>query len=436
MPKWKQIRAAITGLLMLALLYCIYFASTLINHKSNHNHLSYIPENAEVTVILNTRKMIEQGLEDLVINSKDGSVYDLLVKEYKVQQDKSELPMGIDYSAHLAVFTLQSKEMVSGVLFSLSDPNSFEVNMPKVINRKTEVVLRKGNVGILLHRLGSRISVNEMKSLADSILSIKPSKNDNFISIDPALPVARMRYRSNGNELKLDLAVANEKLSLNGSYHSSSPIEKHSINVLAPSGLHITTTMVPDYFLNPENIGLPENLPMPKALSLNLRGSDFSTGALPMIPDADAIFYFNEDVPLRLGLLGLMKDNQIKNLTLKSFSYNGIQFYYEQLSKTSFYLGRNPFVGLNKSDQDQIVSISGSLKALTDVHAEGMMSRILSLLTMYTAGKTFAENTDNINVSMQRIGSHDAEIKGTLTFKEGKYSTVEFVRLLLSGNFF
>lgn len=436
MPKWKQIRVATTGLLMLALLYSIYFASTLINHKANHDHLSFIPENAEVTVILNTRKMVEQGLEDLMINAKDESVYTLLIKEYKAQQGKSDLPTGIDYSAHLAVFTLQSNEVVTGLLFSLSDPNAFELNMPTMIDKKNEVALHKGNVGILLHRLGTHISTDEMRFLADSILSAKPNTKDDFINIDPSLPVARFRYRSNDDELDLNLTVENEKLNLTGNYHSSTQLSSYSINGLKPSGLHLTSTLIPSYLSISENIGLPEGLPMPIALSVNLRGSDLSTGALLMIPDADAVFYFKEEVPLRLGLLVLIKDGLIKNLTMKSFTYNGFRFYYEQLDKYSFYIGRNPYAGMQETGKNDIVTISGNLEALTDVHAEGMMSRILSLLTLYTAGKTFAENTDKIDFSMERKGDHEAEIKGSLSFKEGKYSTIEFVRLLISGKFF
>lgn len=436
MSKWMQMRVALTGLLMLALLYSIYFASTLINHQASHEHLSYIPENAEIKVILNTRKMVEQGLEDLVINSKDESVYALLIEKYKTQQGKYELPTGIDYSAHLAIFTLHSKELVSGLLFSLSDANTFMVNMPKMINKNNEVALHKGNVGILLHRLGKHISIDEMKALADSILSAAPNIADDFYIVDDALPVAKLRYQSNDDVLDLNLQVNNEKLSLIGNYHSSTQIDHPSINGLKPYGLHLTSTIIPSYFTISKNLGLPEGIPMPIAVSTNIMGSDLSSGSLPIIPDADAVFYFKEDVPLRLGLLGLVKDKQIKNLTLKSFSYNGFRFYYEQLSKNSFYIGRNPFKGLQTIDKNQIVKISGSLEALTDVHADGMMSRILSLLTMYTAGKTFAENTDEIDISMHRKGDFDAEIKGSLTFKEGKYSTVEFVRLFLTGKFF
>lgn len=434
--KWKHIKIAFTGLLMIGLLYIIYFSFSLYNHKGKNEHLQYIPESADATLVLNTREMLSQGIEDLLINSKDESVYNLLMSEYQSQQTKSSLPTGIDYSAHLVVFTLKSEEMVTGILFSLSDPAAFELNMPKVIDPKNEFSKKKGNVGLLLHRLSNKTEQADLVQLADSILG-NPTNEVKWDQNDEQLPIAQLRYKELGNDLIVDLSIEDQKMVINGTFTSSKEIVLHHINRLTPEGLHITSTILPEFVKQPENIGLPSSLPLPYALSANVRGSDIVSGSgLPLIPDADVIFYFDEDIPLYLGLLSLAKDGYIKKLTLKSFEYSGFKIYYKQINKNAFYAGRKPYSGSQVLEQSTIFDLQGNLDALTQVKADGMMSRILSLITMYTAGKTFTENTESFNLSMKQTSKNQAKISGELSFKEGKYSTIEFVRLLLSGNFF
>ncbi len=445
MGKSGRIKKAVKGLLLLALLWLIHSFGRVVFHESSQSHQEFVPANADLVFTVKTRMLFEKCLEDVLLSSRDESVYHLLINEWENRQENKLIKeSGIDFTADLVIYTIREESHpLTGILFNLSNPDAFLKSMPDQLSREFEAVAVSGQTGLLLRQYDLHFSPKELQKLGIKLLNETQHLSATQLAGKHPNSIAQMLIRSEASEqpsysnLQLDLRLSDDRLDFEGTAELSALFaKKHPpIKRLPPEGLHLTATLLPPDLFIPSDLGLPETLPQPTAISINLRGSELVEDTdFGIVPDADAMLHFEEPIVLKTILDSLARKQLITQVHEDRFHYLGRLFQYQQLDDHTIYIGRNALPALQQAETGKILVLSGNPSALMRVDGKGMIRGILELMAAYTAGRDFADQTSGIEMTITDAGNNTAKISGSLTFREGHFVTVEFIRLLLGGH--
>jgi len=236
----------------------------------------------------------------------------------------------------------------------------------------------------------------------------------------------------------LDIRLYEKGLEFQGKVHAD--FSKHALSdlrTLTPEGLHLSSRIVPADLFNPTDFGLPASLPELSGISINFRGSEIVHKAFTaLIPDADALLEFEREFSLSEILDSLEAAQFITQRTNSSFRFCERKFYFRQIDPKTIYIGRQTPGEFGTLDKNTLFQCRGALSTLTDVQGQGIVRRFLEIVSAFTASRTFAQNTDDFQMTVKMSKKGEATIKGSLLMKEGHFATLELLRLALTSELF
>lgn len=445
MGKWARIKRMATGLSMVVLLWFIYSVSRLAFHVPGQDHYAYLPENADLVLVVNTKALFTQGAEDLMLREKDQKLVDLLLEEWENRSREMQgRETGIDLTADMIWFSVrEDSRPISGLLFSLSDPQAFRANSPSLTDPDLEAFALTGNVGLILHQFDLHFSKKQLARIARRLLSGKHlpvqtlnQDRDGFIS--------RLFIRNEeGNHpartfSDLSMQLTAEGIAFSGDIHVDfENAVQHGFQTLPKEGLHLSSRILPPGLFQPDDLGLPSIFPEPAGISLNFRGSEIVEGVgVELVPDADALIWFRNEIDLNTILDSLAARELISRRGPEQFMYGKRLFHAHQLQDRQIYIGRTAYTASSLKSSNDYFLVSGDLSTLTHVEGNGFVRRFLEMVSAYTAGRDFTESTESIELTLEPSGRNTARLQGKLRMKEGHFATLELLRLALSGKLF
>lgn len=430
---------------MLTVLWLLYSLSHLIFHEADRSHYQYIPMDADLVVSVNTQELMAQGFEDLLFQSQDASILELLRTEFEGRElNENRLETGIDLSGDIVLFTIRYKSRpLTGMLFSLSDEAAFQSEMARVLDPNLEASAHLPKVGMLLRQLDAAFTAKELKEICSKLLKGKHLSNP-VLNGNNSGSISQMLFRSvdpkNGTYTRtsLDIRLYEKGLEFQGKVDADfSEYSSKNLRTLIPEGLHLSTRIVPADLFNPTDLGLPSSLPALRGVSINFRGSEIVHKVFTaFIPDADAILEFESEFSLATLLDSLVAAKFITQRTHASFYFVGRKYYFRQIDPKTVYIGRQTPGEFGSMDESTLFQCKGDLGTLTDVKGRGIVRRFLEIVSAFTASRTFADNTDAFELTVKANNKGLATIKGSLQMKEGHFATLELLRLALSSELF
>jgi hypothetical protein len=454
MSKFSILKKIVAVIFVLGFLWTAYFAlHGLFQGQSDNSNLNFVPSNASSIIKLDGSIIAEEAFTSIVLKSRDNGLLRRIAgliedKEEDAGEEDLNLKFGIDYTSDIVLFTLPiEKTEIVGILFNLKKPEQFEKNVSPYLN-KNEAIGIKGNVGLYLTRFGSDIS----NSLTDSKLASLPSKllngnkyyNMDSISSNPTgnsiISMCSNRNFETTSEWidhsDLDFSIEHNSIVVNGHLDLSKEHKKEDLNSLKPDGFHFSTQLIPES-LNDSLHELSEGrLPDLSAISLNYFGTDLIYDpSFFVVPNIDIILHFEDSIDVYTFLYEIAEGENIQELQSDSYNYGTKKTYFKQLNPTSFYMGRHPYSDKLIIKENHLVSIEGNPSALTNVKGEGMMIKLLEMVSLYSSGKVLANEIDSFELKVDLVNSNSATIMSTSQFTKDHYPINELLKFILDEPF-
>ncbi|OFZ62677.1 MAG: hypothetical protein A3D92_10190 [Bacteroidetes bacterium RIFCSPHIGHO2_02_FULL_44_7] len=430
---------------MLTVLWLLYSISHLIFHTADRSHYRFVPNDADLVVAVNTQELMEQGFNDLLFQSQDASILELLKSEFEDRDfSGNQLETGIDLSGDILFFTIRYKSRpLTGILFSLSDEAAFKKEMARILDPNFEASAHLPKVGMLLRQMDAGFSAKELKRICTALFNGKHMSNA-ALGAQNTGGISQLIFRSidpqNGkyNSTSLDIRLYEKGLEFQGEVHTDFSMRAlNNLRTLTPEGLHLSTRIVPTELFKPADFGLPSFLPELRGISINFRGSEIIHKEFTaFIPDADVIVEFDSELSLSDILDSLVAGKFITHLTNASFRLCDRTFYFRQIDPKTVYIGRQTPGEFGVLDKNVLLQCRGDLSTLTDVQGRGIVRRFLEIVSAFTASRTFTQNTDDFQLTVKMTKKDEATIKGSLLMKEGHFATLELLRLVLTSELF
>lgn len=430
---------------MLTVLWFLYSLSHLIFHTADRNHYAFVPSDANLVVALNTQELIAHGVDDLLFQSQDASIMELLKMELEGRElDGKQLESGIDLSGDILLFTIRYQDRpLTGMLFSLNDEATFQTEMAQMLDPNLEASAHLPNVGLILRQLDTGFSSKELQQICTKLfkgkhLSTSALNGTQSGSISQLLFRAVDPKKATSALTSLDIRLAKNGLEFQGKVDADfSEISSENFRVLAPEGLHISTRLIPVELFDPKILGLSTSLPQLRGLSINFRGSEITNDQFTvLIPDADAILEFESKFELVETLESLAAAEYITHVNASSFHFGTRKFYFRQIDEKTVYIGRNTPGEFGSMGKSTLFDCHGDLSTLTNVQGKGIVRRFLEIMSSFTSSRTFTENTDGFELMVKMKDKNSATIKGLLQMKEGRFAILELLRWALSSDLF
>jgi hypothetical protein len=426
MQALKAVTRTLGLLFLIGVLFGIILITDSLLQTSKQSQLDYIPADAELVVRINSRSILSQTLQAVLIDSDDSKLVNKIYRKIiqRKRGGKQIASDGIDYLSDVVLFKMPFKtSYVIGVLVRLNDEDAFEEAIATNVTADRVAVAHNG-VGLILSYNGtekSHASAIDLEQLADNLLSNNtkkqkaPSSEESLISVSGKL----------GN---FDLNLVDHEFILSGTFAPNNTFQNITRSHLKENGFHISYTQLSDlsiefpdaaidYFdLNFLEYGPAENNGLPKVNLEMLIGFKKKTDLLALISD-------------KLGSAFVMNDNQ------KEISLMNQSFFYKKLNDSTYYLGSTEKPIIESTKSTSLFKISGAPSTFFNYKAEGFALAIIEMNPLFHASKQLAMTTESINIKMMHEQDKKLSFSGKIIFKDGTYPLHEIVRFLLEGNF-
>jgi hypothetical protein len=442
-----QIQSRFKGLLaiLISLLFIwgLFYISSLFLKSSINTNLKYFPKDAEITIRLDGKKLVENVAYDLLCISKDQPVIDKLIN-YVTQESKdgNVKKIGIDFLSEIGVFVKPVKNgKIIGVLVNLNDPNEFKENAPSITNAIV-AISSKDNVGVLLSYLSPNEILSE-KELQDIAIEIITKKTENPFKSTINQNVLAEIKADNPIFGKGTIAIseANNTFTFESTLNAEKSIPNNSTYCLKPVGLHVSCAMIPDNYLSVFEQLFPlinkEQLPKIKAISWNYQGLNIQEGGAHNLgffvqPLTDMLIEFEK--PFHLNKHIVYTENFDKwgiKTSLKGLTIGNQKYIVDSLSPTSYFIGIHAN-NLVKRENPYLLNIEGDMADLLKISGSESISTFIEMIfPAFTSSQDFFKSIENTSIQIKQKGNQ-IKIKGKLKFKKNKYSYTECLRFMLA----
>lgn len=429
------------SIVLLTVLWLVMLVgSSLLYVSSNDNH-QYIPNEASAVIIFHGDELLRHTVEDVILKTHDNDLIRVILDAIQEPRDGKEfINTGIEYNSDLIYYSIKlGGKDYNGLLVNLVDENMFIENTPKLFSNI--IVLSEEGVGLVLQEASSEEGTDlvALKLAGDQLFKKYAEEyhheetNDNTLIANVSINNVE---RNSDTKLDLDILIEEQDISFQGTAAwDANKFQHWAYRGLSQSGLHISSSLVPEELEDTLKGLLSNNLPDIISFSMNYVGTDMvETPIFRLVPNIDLLVEFGSPYVLDSVIQRAIKSKDITNLTAKTFKYGGKLFYYEQIDPLTIYLGRRQHGKLIKIPSGDLLFANGDLASLTKVEGEGIMRKFLELLSIYNAGKEFVTNTKNFSFSIRQTDEGKATVNGAINFREGKRPTNEIIRLLLKGD--
>ena len=442
-----QIQSRFKGLLAIVIsllfIWGLFYISSLFLKSSINTNLKYFPKDAEITIRLDGKKMVENAAYDLLCVSKDQPVINKLI-DYVTQESKdgNVKKIGIDFLSEIGVFVKPVKNgKIIGVLVNLNDPNEFKENAPAITNAIVSIS-SKDNVGVLLSYLSSneRLSEKELQDIANEIITEKtenPFKSTINQNILAEVKADNLIFGKG----TIAISEENNGFTFESTLLAKKSIPNNSTYCLKPVGLHVSCAMIPDNYLTVFEQLFPlinkEQLPKIKAISWNYQGLNIQEGGAHNLgffvqPLTDMLIEFEN--PFHLNKHIQYKENFDKwgiKTNLKGLTIGNQKYIVDSLSPTSYFIGIHAN-NLVKRENPYLLNIEGDMADLLKISGSESISTFIEMIfPAFTSSQDFFKSIENTSIQIKQKGSQ-IKIKGKLKFKKNKYSYTECLRFMLA----
>ena len=426
MQALKAVTRKLGLLFLIGVLFGIILITNTLLQTPKQSQLDYIPADATLVIRINSRAVISQTLQAVLIESEDPKLVNKIYRKI-IQRRKSGKQIvndGIDYLSDILLFNMPFKTSnVTGVLVRLNNEDDFEETVATNVTAN-RVALAHNGVGLILTYNGkekSHASAIDLEQLGDNILSntLKkqkaPSSDESLISVSGKIGL-------------FDFDLVDHAFVFNGSFTPQKSFNNANRSHLREKGFRISGTQLSElpiefteapveYFdFNFLDYGPADNNGIPKVNLEMLVGFKQKTDLIALLSD-------------KLGSAFNLSDDQ-QEVTLMNQS-----FFYKKINDSTYYLGSTEEPKIETKRSSTLVEISGALSTFFKYEADGFALALIEMNPIFHASKQLALTTESIDIKMMLQQDKKVNFKGKILFKEGYYPLHEIVRFLLEGNF-
>ena len=443
MQTQSRFKGLLAILISLLFIWGLFYVSSLFLKSSINTNLAYFPEDAEITMRIDGKKLAKNVANDLLFSSKDQVVLDKLIN-YITQESKdgNVKKIGIDFLSEIGVFVKPIKNgKIIGVLVNLQSPKDFKENAPKITNTVVGIS-EKDNVGVLISYLSPNeiLTDSDLQKIANAILH-KKTTNPFFNPTSDKTIVEIKTQNSIFGKGSIAISEENNGFTFESTLQAQKSIPNNTSYCLKTSGLHVSCAMIPDNYLAAFEQVFPilnkEQLPKIKAISWNYQGLNIQEGGTHNLgffvqPMTDMLIEFEK--PMHLNKHIQYTENFDKwgiKTNSKGLLIGNQEYIVDSLSPTSYFIGVNAS-NLIKRKNPYLLNIDGDLEDLLKISGSESISTFVEMIfPAFTSSKDFFKSIENTSIQIEQKGTK-IKIKGKLKFKKNKYSYTECLRFMLA----
>lgn len=417
----------ITMVLIVLVVFWVFYIALKFTYGSPDNaNLSYIPTNVNSVLAINGNSTLKSVFSDF-LSSQDQQLLE------KLNDSKEELKQstGIELLSDFILFKMDNKgSEVTGLLVNLVNEKDFKTSY------ENQVLASNSAVGLILFSDKPEVNKSQLKRLATQLLSKKTkvytknlSKTRGAESILSFWSRSDLSKAWNCVNVNINGAVitfkgtAFLKTDTNDGYQLKS--NDRSFHV---TGSGIIPSAFSDSLINYLQIDDNEI----SAISTNYRSLKIEQeNSFEIVPDADFIFQFVRPIEIVDLLAKGQEDSTITRLSPNSYNYGGKQFYFEQLTPNSFFLGRTNNSPFEHKSSSTLLSIHGAPLYLSKIEGNSFMLRLINIFPAYRIGKALSTSIKMIDIDVTKTTADNVTVNGEIHFQKGKFASIELIRNLL-----
>lgn len=393
----------------------------------------FIPKAANRVGEINVLQLAEDEVYTLLFEAKDEGFYGNLKTLTNQRLDKQRVygSLSIDFKQPILFFSaVEHGNTYSGFLISVLEPDQFQKNIPKYLN-KLQVAAVRENTALILTQMNGKLSQKELQVIADNFL-----KNSNKTVLKTPKKGTLLTFHDLHSKKPVSVFHEKELIGIKGEWKLDESVEllpyslKNKGLLIAVNGIPSTltdslvrlipgantdhfpkiTALVADYqglFIGHDDNG--NMVPQPKINLIVRLDSNFSV--------AD----FLQTVPEK------MRGNEVLLL-------GDQQYQLKQLDEKTLFIGLDQGAIVNKPSNTTLMEISGPLEPILNVKGTGMFVSFLDVIPAVGAGRNYAAKVKQIHILVEQRGKNAIIKKGELRFKEGSFALHETLKLALLVN--
>lgn len=441
MQKIKGLLTITTTILLFAIVLGSITLSRSIHTEVDNDLIHFVPETAIYSCRIDAKSMIKETVSNLIISNDEESI-STLQQILESEQQTQENP-GIDFLNELIIFSYPIKnEFYTCLLFKISNQKKFKKFKDRLL-QKNSGAASKDNIGlIILNNHKHQLSTEQLMVQSSTLLNRTP------ISKKTTTSTTEIQFHLNNGIQDINSIMMPGEIGLN--FNKNDILITGSMNVRRIPGYTNYKSIKGDDLL----INIPTFSPIISdsiynilnefdlgsfhlsGFSVNYKGLTIEeVPGLKLQPEFDALLYF-DDLTNSDSLLASVKSlNSEFQMVDNHLKYGKMNYYFHQVNERTIYIGTKKFTSnlIANLDPKVIMQVKGNPKNLTALKGEGMMRKLVELLSLYAASKTFTDSLEAVNYEVIRSKNEEAIINGKLSFKDENSAHLSILRFFLQA---
>ena len=436
MRKLRKILRLLIVVFLAGVLILLVILNAEINKPPTDENKYYIPKNALFVAKFDVHQLILHTAQTIALSQdeqlmKDG---DYLYKKWK-DRNKN----GINYQSDVYYFVLlEEGELVEGILYNLSNKDEFIDFYHK--DDFTGITASNDEVGVIFLGENGSLEAKKLQQLANEIISNKENKRNEIELIDDGNNIISTWSKFNNTisdlySTALDLELKDHSVEFAGKVMMSNTSAKGDHLALSPSGLHITSSLLPKWLNDSLNSIYPAKnrsiRPKLIRVSANYNGLEIrQTDRTEFRPDVQLLLEFDHSIDLDSALFYLVDKKILSHQEENRFEYEGLSIRIHQLKPNVIYINQGEMGNIDTVLNSDLLILQGIPKTLFAIRDNTGISRLFDLLPTYSSGKKLAKRMKSVDIRIEQGTEHWGIIKGKLAFSADKYAAIEILKFL------
>ncbi len=452
-----DIKTLLTSLVLLLFLWVAFFITQLIYKAPEHKNEYFIPETATFAIKLDSRKLVNKTLYTLLFEGRDEQIIEK-IKEIISTPGEQRKSLGINFLSDAILFSNPYKNgKLVIVSVNLSNSTNFKNNIPELLNPK-QVVEVIDNVGFILTYISPNDQENIKKEdistfFAKNILPLSNNTNSRFKKVKEDGSFFQSYSKGNlfgvttcFNSSNFQFNLIDNGIGINGELGISANKNSNVLvanQILFPKNgyFHFSSGVIPKSIqdsLSSYALKAGIDLPKLKSFSLNYGGMNIQMNneGMSVLPDLDLLLEFKS----AFSISNLLKQDTLLSKIAGKFDNNTLtigekKYFVNQLnSKTiSISVSDSPAIVSNK--KNELFAIKGNISSLLKIEGGGMIVSLLEMVPTFKASKELFSNLEDVNITVRKTNSKNAELNGAIIFKKDHFVMNEMMKFILEMQF-
>ena len=439
MQKYNRILSFIIVLILLTGLWIIIAFVSFSNTDKKSSNKNILPDEIDLVIELNTKELLETFLIDLLFKA---DISEESTKLFLPEEDSELAKLGADLTTEIVVFYDNWKNSsAKGVVLNISNEAEFtryqfdDENTIKVSNSKYGVL-------IFLDDNAPKEAINYYSQLGERIIN-NEKKSESAINKKGLI---NLHYKGDKieyfNDLKLDLNMKNQSISINGKGEINDKSDTRTIkfNIFEkPSKekhLEIQTSKIPENAMNYLSSFIKKmGIEMPKITSQQMYIYGFSIDdfnrSTAFLPNFDWILRFDTLVEIDSVFSNLNSDyRSLVDLNNKTIKVGSMEYHYSQVS------GHEIYIGVSKKPKFKIIEekssyiMRGSPAAILEIGGNSFFGGFIMMMPQVEISKQFFNDVTYFDIRANQ-DKGTMNIEGEIKLKDDQLVTVELARYMM-----